>query len=296
MQYQLALQMNDTFEAKKNTKAAAITAGIAGALLLILFIVTFPMAQVPPPVEELGIEVNLGTGDVGSGTDQPHLPGEPAPSEQTAYNPPKAISSPVQDIKAVETDDRDETAPEIVNPPTSKPNATQINEAAKQPKAVKTASTEPPRPAPAQPKAVLGRTTGGNGNGGNGAAIYKPGTGEGVAGGAGDQGRPGGTEGATNYEGGGKGNGSAITRGLTGRSIVGGQSFTDEFNQNGTVAMDVVVDASGKVTSATYQPRGTNTNNSTLIAIARRRAFQLKFSAGDREQRGTVEFSFKVRN
>lgn len=288
--------MHDSFETKKNTQASAITAGILGALLLICILIKWPLAHVPPPVIEDGIEVNLGTGDLGSGTDQPMLPGEPAPSQQMAYSPPKAVRSQVEDVKDIETDDKNADAPEIVQPTVSKPNATRINDNNKQTRTTATRTPEP-TPAPPQPKAVLGRTVGGTGNGGNGAESYQKGSNEGIAGGTGDQGRPGGTPGATNYEGGGKGNsGVAIARGLTGRSILSSQSFTDEFNENGKIAMDIVVSEDGKVTAATYQPRGSTTSNSTMIAIAKRRAFELKFNKGDAEQRGTVEFMFKLRS
>lgn len=185
--------MSAEFERQKNIKASAMTAAITGALLFIFLWVkmSIPQEEVPP-VEEY-IEVNLGSGDQGFGTDQPLLPGDPAPAQQTSYTPPQPIQSREEAVKDVASDNETSNeAPPVVKPAVSKPDATKINSESK---AVKTSNRTDPQPvvqAPPRPKAVLGRTVGGNGNGGNGADSYKPGGNEGIAGGNGDQGRPGG--------------------------------------------------------------------------------------------------------
>lgn len=282
--------MSAEFERQKNTKATAYTAGITGALLLLFILVKWELpSQAQPPTQEF-IEVNLGSGDLGSGNDQPLLPGEPAPAVQEAYNPPTPVQSNVSDAKDVETDDRDDNdAPAIKRPAAPKPNATKIDN---DNKVVKT--TPNPQPvvaqAPPRPKAVLGRTVGGNGNGGNGADTYKPGTGEGVAGGSGDQGRPGGSPNGTSYTGAPRNFGVRVLN-------IPAQSFEDDFNENAKIAMDVVTDANGKVVSATYQPRGSTTSNPQMVSIARRRAYELRsLGSGDGPQKGTVIFNFKVRS
>ncbi len=76
---------------------------------------------------------------------------------------------------------------------------------------------------------------------------------------------------------------------------ISNQSFEDEFNENAKVAMDVVADANGKVTSASYQAKGSTTSSRQYIEIARRSAFQLKLGTSDGGQQGTVIFNFKVR-
>lgn len=282
--------MSAEFERQKNVKASAITFGVAGSLLLLFILVKWPLPSVSQPPAQEFIEVNLGSGDLGSGTDQPLLPGEPAPAEQQAYNPPTPVQSNVSDARDVETDDReDNDAPEIKRPAVSKPNATKINN---DNKVVKT--TPNPQPvvtqAPPKPKAVLGRTVGGNGNGGNGADTYKPGTGEGIAGGSGDQGRPGGSPNGGSYSGTPRNFGVKVLN-------IPAQSFEDDFNENAKIAMDIVTDANGKVVSATYQPRGSTTSNPQMVSIARRRAYELKnIGAGDGPQKGTVIFNFKVRS
>lgn len=283
--------MTAEFERQKNVKASAITLGTGGLLLLLFVLVKFPLSaehDPPLPAEEL-MEVNLGSGDVGSGDDQPLLPGEPAPAEQVAYTPPQAVQSDVAAAKDVETDDRaDNDAPVIRRPTVASTTATRIDN---NNKVVKTTPTPAPvvTQAPPRPKATMGRTTGGNGNGGNGADTYKPGTGEGIAGGAGDQGRPGGDPNGRIYSGTPKNFGVRVLN-------LPAQSFEDEFNENAKVAMDVVANDAGKVTSATYQPRGSTTSNRQMIDIARRRAFELKLGTSDGGQKGTVIFNFKLKS
>ena len=125
-------------------------------------------------------------------------------------------------------------------------------------------NSTPPKP---HPKAVF-HGVNGTGTGGNGADDYKPGGNQGIAGGHGDQGAPGGDPNSTNYTGGGHGNGIAISRGLAGRNIANHVSFTGDFNENAKVAIDVRVDENGNVTSAEYQLRGSTTSAETGVTYA----------------------------
>jgi hypothetical protein len=70
---------------------------------------------------------------------------------------------------------------------------------------------------------------------------------------------------------------------------------TYDFNENAKVAMDVVVDAKGKVISVTYQPRGSTTSSLQYIDIARGLAFQLELGSSDGGGKGMVVFNFKVK-
>jgi len=279
--------MSAEFEKQKNIQASALTAAIAGALLFIFIWVKLSIPQEPiPPIDEF-VEVNLGTGDQGFGTDQPQLPGDPAPARQTSYTPPQPVQSREEAIKDVASDDNNHDAPPVIKPAVSKPDATKINSESK---TVKSSNTNPQpviTQAPPRPKAVLGRTIGGNGNGGNGADSYKPGGNEGIAGGNGDQGRPGGDPNGRNYT------GTPRSFGVKVMSIPN-QSFEDDFNQNAKVAMDIVVDENGKVSSATFQPRRSTTSDRRYIDIAKRSAFQLRMG-NNGGQKGTVIFNFKVR-
>ena len=290
--------MNEHFESQKNVKASTYTAVICGLLLAIFLLVKWTLPEIPPPPMEEGIEVNLGNSDQGLGTDQPFLPGKPAPNDQQAYTPPKPVVAENNDVKDVETDDRDNDAPAIVKPTVTKPEAKKVpeKEVAKN-TPVRTSEPVNTAPAPPKPKAVF-RGVNGSGTGGNEADSYKKGGNEGIAGGTGDQGRPGGNPDSKNYEGaGGRGNaGVSISRGLTGRRITGTPSFEDDFNENAKVAMDVRVDESGKVISAVYQPRGSTTSSGSLTAIAKRKAMQVKFNATGQESAGTLVFNFKLKS
>lgn len=290
--------MNAHFESQKNVKASTYTAVICGLLLAIFLLVKWTLPEIPPPPMEEGIEVNLGNSDQGLGTDQPFLPGKPAPNDQQAYTPPKPVVAENNDVKDVETDDRDNDAPAIVKPTVTKPEAKKVpeKEVAKN-TPVRTSEPVNTAPAPPKPKAVF-RGVNGSGTGGNEADSYKKGGNEGIAGGTGDQGRPGGNPDSKNYEGaGGRGNsGVSISRGLTGRRITGTPSFEDDFNENAKVAVDVRVDESGKVISAIYQPRGSNSSSGSLIGIAKRKALQVKFNATGQESAGTLVFNFKLKS
>lgn len=283
----------DQFEQKKNMKAGAYTAAILVALAIFLLLVSWQLPKIAdpdPPLELQGIEVNLGTDETGLGSDQPLLPGDPAP--ETASAPPQtAAADPGENL----ADDAESDVP-VARNETKTVTKTPPREVTK----VAASMTKPvtnPTPAPPKPKAVFNGKTApnSNGNGGNGADSYYKGGNQGIAGGRGDQGKPGGDPNSDSYTGNGRGNGGIrIRSGLDGRRITGSYSFTDEFSRNATVYVDVTVDASGKVSKATVSPRGTTTTDANIRAIAIRKAFQLKFNAGSDEQQGTLAFEFKV--
>jgi len=282
-----AISMPADFERQKNIQASVLTAVVTGAVLLLILIVKWstPVKVEQPPPEY--VEINLGSSDMGSGTDQPQLPGDPAPAEQTAYTPPQAAQAHEEMVKDASTDETDHAAAAVLKPTASHPDATKINTESKTVKTTNTTPQPAPVVAPPKPRAMMGRTYGGSGNGGNGADTYKPGTGEGTAGGSGDQGRPGGDPNGKSYT------GAPHTFGVREFSIPS-QSFEDDFNQNAKIAMEVVTNSDGKVVSASYTSKGsTGTATSQMIEIARRRAFQLKGIGAD--MKGTVVFNFKVR-
>jgi hypothetical protein len=288
---------NHEFEARKNRKAGLYTLLICGTLCLLLFLISWNLPFNPPvPVEE-GLEVNLGNSDQGLGNDQPFLPNDPSKQDQEKYTPPKTVTATKEALKDMETDDKDPDAPAVKKPTVTKPDAKKIPDkdlTVRTPrKTVQPAIN--PTPAPPKPKAVF-HGVNGEGTGGNDADHFKPGGNQGIAGGKGDQGQPGGDPNSTNYKGGGHGNGIAIIGGLQGRRISSTPSFTDEFNENAKVAVDIHVDAAGNVTSAEYQAKGSTTADASLKAIAIRKAHQVKFNSGSDESSGTIIFNFKLKN
>jgi len=253
-------------------------------------------------VPEEGIEVNLGNSDAGLGNDQPFLPGKPAPQEEKQqYTPPKAVETQKEDVKDPLSNDKDEDAPEIKKPKIVKPEATKIAEK-EEPKKVMPKKVEeptPPAPVPRKAAAVMGKLTD-KGTGGNEADSYKKGGSEGIAGGKGDQGRPGGDPNSKNYTGGGHGNsGATIARGLAGRYFTKVYSYQGDFDTNEKVAVDVRIDKSGNVLSASYQPRGSTTSSASYkdkaIEIVKKSKLNVS-PGGDDEQTGTVIINFRINN
>ena len=292
--------MSQESESKKNVQAGSYTALVCGLMLVIFIFVKWGLPPLPEqPIDE-GIEVNLGNSDAGLGNDQAFEPGEPAPaSQQTAYVPPKAEVAK-EDVKDIETNDKDEDAPVIKKPPIAKPEATKVpeKEVVKSKPVKITKPVETPAPVVPRAKAVF-KGVNGNGTGGNEATTYKKGGNEGIAGGNGDQGRAGGNPDSKNYTGGGRGNsGIAIKSGLSGRTFTRVYSYTDDFNENATIAVDIKVDQNGNVTGASYQPRGSTTSESFFkdkaIEIVRRSKLNANPN-GPEEQTGTVLVKFKVR-
>jgi hypothetical protein len=165
---QNAIVMTQELEQQRKRNALLLTLGTGGSLLLLFILLRWPIPTVSQPVAEEYIEVNLGNGDQGSGTDQPQLPGDPAPAA-ASYTPPQPIASNSNDAKLVETDDNAPSdAPVIKNPVSARPDATKINDDNKTVKPVAVARPTPAPPAP-KPKAVMGQMTGGSGPGGNDA-------------------------------------------------------------------------------------------------------------------------------
>ena len=280
--------MSASFEARKNSQATMITAGFAGLMLLLMFLLKWQMPVLEIPLADEGIEINLGSSEMGFGSDQPKEPGEPAPVQQLAFNPPTQNQRENNDAKDIEEDINDKTSPAILKPDKSKVDAKEINKANK-PAVAKTTSQTVVTPQPQRPKAVLGHTVGGNGVGGNGADSYQKGGNEGIAGGTGDQGKVGGDPNSKNYTGNVKNFGVKVLQ-------ISDQSFEDDFDENAKVAMDIEVNENGKVTSATYQPKGSTTSRREYLEKAKHYAFQLKTLGNSAAgQRGTVVFSFKVR-
>ncbi len=290
--------MADTFESRKNLKATGYTAVICTLLLIVLLYVSWTLpVEAPPPVED-GLEVNLGNSDKGLGTDQPYLPGQPSAEDKAKYTPPKQAVVEKAPVKEVETDDNNkEEAPVIKKPVVSKPNATKLPDkdvTKKVVKPVKQPETLPEKPAPPRPKAVF-HGVNGTGTGGNAADDFKPGGNQGIAGGRGDQGAPGGDPNSNNYVGGGHGNSGIVSR-VTGRRIINAPSFTGDFNENAKVAIDVHVDENGNVTSAEYNLRGSTTSASNYVSEAKEKARLIKFNSGSGESVGTIIFNFRVHN
>ncbi len=294
------------FERQKNIKAGTITGIVCGALLLLFFIVSWTTPQeILPPMEE-GIEVNLGNSDQGSGDVQPLIPGPPAAEEKEINTPPKTQITQAEEAREVQTDDNDKEAPDVSlpKPAVPKPNSANIPKK-ENTTPVKNANAKPqivenPKPVERKPAAVY-KGGDGSGKGGNNSDSWNSSKNQGIAGGKGDQGKVNGNPNSDSYDGnaGSGRSGVSISRGLQGRRITRLPSFEDDFNENAKIAVDVKVDKSGSVISASYQPRGSTSSDAGMKEIALRKARQLKFSTSTNdteEQIGTIIFNFRLKN
>jgi hypothetical protein len=84
MTYNVTMQA--TFEAEKNRKAFTYTVLICGILLLLAFLITWPILQPPPVIAQDLLEINLGNNEEGFGEEQPLIKGEMAPARKLRFN------------------------------------------------------------------------------------------------------------------------------------------------------------------------------------------------------------------
>ncbi|MGX5816809.1 hypothetical protein ACWKWU_01355 [Chitinophaga lutea] len=287
---------------QKNIKALSATLAVHALLLVTLFMISFS-APPPLPDQDLGMEVNLGTSDEGTGDEQPMNPNPPAAAEPVPAapsNPP--APAPSQAETQEYATQNEEEAPEVKNPPKPAPKPKEIPKTIepKVEKVTKKPKAElPPTPAEPkrQPKAVFTGGTG-PGPGGNSANGSNNATGEGNTGRTGDRGVLGGDPNATGYTGTpGAGRGASDFR-LAGRNLLRKPNVSWDGNETGYVAVNIKVDREGNVVSATYSLRNSTINNPKAIQIAIEAAKRdLKYSVNPdapEEQFGPIRFYFKA--
>lgn len=275
-------------EAIVQPRPLLITLGIHALLLLLLLLWHFNLpAQQPTPVE-MGMEVNLGTSDQGSGDDQPMDVEDPA-SRALAAQRVTDVSATQADVERSDDDD----APSIPTGssvsrgnsslPASRPNHNTSNTSSH---AHAHSSTQAQRPRYVYP--------GNNGRGGNAAATNMPGSNEGNTTGPGDRGVPRGTPGATNYLGS-PGNGTGgVSYTLSGRTMVAFPSKEARFRHGGRVVVRVTVARDGSITNRQIK----SSTNSDLNTIALHKAQEARFNADSHapdEQFGEIIFEFTTR-
>src|SRR5690348_6130192 len=90
-----------TFEKKKNMKALFYTFFAYGLVIVVCLLVGF---STPPPLpnQDMGMEINLGTSQEGTGSEQPLNPNPPAVSKAT---PSPAQASPASNETGNRTED-----------------------------------------------------------------------------------------------------------------------------------------------------------------------------------------------
>jgi outer membrane biosynthesis protein TonB len=286
------MQSADT---QKNYKAAAITFVVHAVLLVLFFVITIAMTGPTPPPAEEGIEVNLGNSDIGFGDVQPLIPDEPAPEAipETSPTPPQQqIAAAVDETEKELSERDDEDAPEVNKPAKVTKPAKVVPKENPPVATTKPATTTVvnPKPAPPKPKAVYG---GGTGTGGNNSDTYNNSRNQGVAGGTGDQGKPGGNPNSDNYNGNGgtgSGGGPRVTSGN--RKIIKYYSFSGDL-EKATIYAVIKVSPEGRGTFVRIGPRSTSVSQAYANAIIEYLR-NIQFDKTAQESTVTVQFNFKV--
>lgn len=261
-----------------NPKAAMLSIGTHVLLMLLCLFIGYTLPATPAPVEEMGMEVNLGSSDDGSGDDQPFSTDNPA------YQPEEMSKSKVENNDAVNssemtTDENDAEAPMVSTNP--KPNKTQSTKTDNQSKPI----------VQQKPKILFPAS---NGKGGNAASINQAGGSEGNGTGNGDKGVAGGTAGAANYSGI-PGNGTGgIGHSFSDRTMVAKPKPDAEFREGGKVIVKVTVNREGQIIKKSIKRSASD----ELSKIALKKIEEVRFSKSETappEQFGDITFVFITR-
>lgn len=289
-----SIAMTKQSETKKNTKAAGYTLFAGTLLVLAIIFIRWKIPENPVPVADNFVEISIADEPIeefippvqeggGGGGNPVQAIGDPG------IAPPSPPTPGEEDSRDVETNDANKEEVEIKKPVNPKPTAVKVNSNTPLPKPKEVPNPTPP--APPRPKATLGKTTGGTSTGGGAAEDYNRSGGSGNGNGVGTGNGSGGGNG--NGSGGGNGNGTGPKN--FGTKNVTIKDFEDDFNIGGKVIIDVVANESGRVISATYQPRGsTGTATSHMKEIAKRKALESNMGPSPNGSKGSIVFNFKV--
>ncbi len=287
--------MSASLERKHNTEATMITAGVALFIILLMFFWKWQLPVFEKTIADTGIDVEITLPDEpptaisgGGGGGNPVEASGPAGA--APYSPP---APGTDDDDAQDVDDNpDKSAPAIIKPDVPKPTATKVNSNNTKVN-TPTKPVETP-PAPPKPKAVIGKTIGGNNTGGGAANDYErsggTGTGNGVGNGSGTGGGSGTGSGGGNGSGRGTGTGPRVTRGD--RRIVSSYAFQGDL-EKATVYAEIKVSADGIGTFQSFARGSTATSAAYRSAIVQYLR-NIKFDKSDHESVVTVQFNFIV--
>ncbi len=281
----------------------AITTTLFVLLFLIFFYLTFNSQSLIPELEGGGgggdIAVNFGNSDVGSGDNFESIElDRPAPKSK---QPEKIIE------EALVTNDSDNDVPVPIVVAVKKPKVT--------PKSIdKPVEAPKPKPSKSTTDALSNILNSSNSKGGDGddniggnkgkaygdpkATGYNGGGGSGTGSGGGNGSGQGlGTgSGYGNGNGGGKGNGIGNYQ-LSGRKVLSKPQPKYTCNEEGTVAVEIAVNASGVVTAAIPGVKGTTNTAPCLLDQAKLAALNTKFDANagaPEKQVGKIIYNFKL--
>ncbi len=287
------LQLGAKEQNKKKGKIAGIV--LLVGLVLVLF---YPLTKIIPVPGQEGIQVNLGVPDPSGGNNEPKesvAVTEPEKKEdvkeKTEPKKTKKVEKKAEPTKKV-IKSKEVTKKSIKNPTKKQPKAQLVNNTktakqkeleakiAKEENDKRIAKQKEAKRIEAEKKAAEKKSLSisnlfNNNNNGNG---NKPTKGE-------EYGK------AKSF---GKGSGK-VGGGLSNRGGAGPKLGTN-FTESGNIVVEVCVDESGRVLSATYEPKGSNSNSQDLknraIANAKKWAFNADISS---RQCGTITYTFNLK-
>lgn len=279
------ISMSNEFERRKNVQALTVTGAIAGALLLIFIFVSWklPEKPVPPPDDYVEVELpdeppyedlNLGNNDVGSGKIQPIVTGTPSSQPVSNEVAPSKGENVQQATKDLEPEEHSNGAV-VAKPTKPNPTAKEVNS--------NTEDQTVKAPTPTLRKGAQMTSARGSGNGGNTdlPGYNRPGS-QGPGDGPGDKGVQNGNPNGRKYLG-------------TNVSNIKIDDFADDFNESGTIALDIEVDENGKLVKSTYQlSQSTLPKSSRQYTIAQDRVRKIDFPKMEGGFKMTRLFKFKV--
>ena len=287
--------MSAALETRKNTQAGMITAGFAGLMILLMFLLKWKLPVFEKIAETPAIEVELNlpdepptvvSGGGGGGGNNVEAPGHAGVAPPTP--PAPGVN---EDSKDIETDDNDKASPAVVRPPNPKP----VTKVIENTSVVKT----PPKavietPAPPRPKTIYkGSTNTGTSTGGNEATTYSrnggAGNGYGVGNGPGNGGGTGGGNGGGNGTGSGTGNGPKRISGN--RTVINAKNMDAGENLKGKVFAEIRVSPDG-IGTFIKANRGSNWTSGQAIDIIREWLRRNRFNKINEESTVVYEFNF----
>jgi TonB family protein len=287
--------------------------------MLIGMLVLVGFSTPPPPESEEGILVNFGTGETGIGDIEPSPPAfkeessaPPVKEELTSPPPsaPKTVTKPKEEPLITQNS---EEAPAVKKPdPEAVKKRLEKIEADKKIKEEREAERVRVRQEEAEKKRIadeqqresdiMNRTKNALADSRNRGTSS---TGEGVAGGPGNQGDPNGSI-DSKVRGHGSGLGDSgtgtgdkgISYNLQGRGVQALPRPKYDYQAEGRVVVEVSVDRSGKVVQAIPGTRGSTTLDEYLLKVAKEAAMAASFEVKKDApgiQKGTITYNFKFK-
>lgn len=288
---------------QKQKRKGFLTSMIVHALVIILLLLPLLSIPIPPPGPP-GVLVNLGLPDVGQGdenapasapaeaeTPQPREepvpePKKPEPQKQEPKKTEPQKPAPEASKPVVKTEDPEAAA---VRQQKERERQEAVRRQQEEEERTRKAQEEAKKKADAEAKAqeLKNRLKTGLGGG--------AGKGKGETGKPGNQGDPGGDPNSDILAGKSTGFGGDA-RGFGDRKPTSRPAINDDFQQEGTIVLDVCVNADGTVISANYKLGGSTSSSSQLINIAKANALRWRFDKGTEDRQcGTITYRFSLK-